>query len=103
MTKRLTTAELLQAGMWFQSHREEVATLIATEVVKRCHADTGVKITYERVTELAKIYGIERKPVIQYTGGQDRVKVVARELFAVMQNLGLTPSDDFMKIIRNNK
>ena len=101
--KRLSTAELLQVGGWFQTHREEVATLIATEIVKRCHADTGVKITYERVTELAKIYGIQRKPVMQYADKQDRVRVVARELFAVMQNLGLTASDDLLKIVRDNK
>lgn len=89
--------------MWFQSHREEVATLIATKIVKRCHADTGVKITYERVTELAKIYGIERKPVLQYVDKQDRVRVVARELFIVMQNLGLTASEDLLKIVRDNR
>lgn len=101
--KRLTTAELLQAGMWFQSHREEVATLIATEIVKRCHADTGVKITYERVTELATIYGIERKPVLRHADKQDRIRVVARELFSVCQNLGLTASEDLMKIVRDNR
>lgn len=93
----------MQVGMWFQSHREEVATLIATKIVKRCHADTGVKITYERVTELAKIYGIERKPVLQYVDKQDRVRVVARELFIVMQNLGLTASEDLLKIVRDNR
>jgi hypothetical protein len=106
MTKtlnRLQAGQNFQLAKWWDTHAQQFEKLRQHEIAELATRDLGFLITACNIAAAMKVTGKRnnppRTPPSSTRPHGDRLRVVARELAALMGQLDVTPSPAFLQVL----
>lgn len=97
-TPRITLQDMIKITGWIQARKDTLLQMSQSEVCRQIERDLGVKINQQRIGQFEQAAGVHRVRGNGTGARKDRVVVMAGELVRLMQQLGVTPSDDLVDI-----